>query len=351
MTQDPRSQPQFPQYASLPEDSAERIFTEKELSNFSTFSLLKLARLKGAKGLSISDPRPVLTRKVLAAQVPKPWGKYRATRQAARQSKVQQSNIQQSNIQQGSTQQASTDTAKDHEVKPDIKQSLLSRMPTTERHTSLKHTCPTCGGRGFVLAEDTPPVASTNVVVNGSNGNISRTGNASTNTSTSDNGSTNISNGNGNSNSNPGRQKLHGSTNGIPARVSITPPIGIRRGRRPNRRGPSLPQIRVLCVLAKAEGPLTKAKISSLIGNKTNVLAARAVGYSDPVKRAAFENSKDGGFRPSLLTLGYVAEISLDIDGVEEIAYELTDSGKAIYKKLKDEGRIDDLPALRDRTG
>ena len=44
--------------------------------------------------------------------------------------------------------------------------------------------------------------------------------------------------------------------------------------------------------------------------------------------RLAFENSKDGGFRPSLLTLGYVEEEALDVDGLIETVVKLTKKGR-----------------------
>lgn len=98
--------------------------------------------------------------------------------------------------------------------------------------------------------------------------------------------------------------------------------------------GLSTPQIRVLLALSRAYGPLSRAKLSQRIGNKTQVVVGRALGYDDPLKRQRFENSKDGGFRPSLLTLGYVRKIVLDIDGEKENAYELTDTGKEAIEQL-----------------
>lgn len=118
------------------------------------------------------------------------------------------------------------------------------------------------------------------------------------------------------------------------------------RGKSEMYGGLSLPQVRVLQCLAKAKGPLTRVKITERIGNKTGVVTGRAIGYSDPEKRKAFEQSKDGGFRPSLLSLGYVKEYELKIpeDGINETVVELTKSGKAAFAKL---GRLK-LPPLRD---
>lgn len=108
--------------------------------------------------------------------------------------------------------------------------------------------------------------------------------------------------------------------------------------------GLRLPQIRVLNVLAKKGSALSRSKISQLCGNKTTVVVGRAVGYSDPVKRKAFESTKDGGFTKSLLSLGYVREIELDIDGAKETAIEITASGKKAF----DKAGVTKMPALRD---
>lgn len=110
------------------------------------------------------------------------------------------------------------------------------------------------------------------------------------------------------------------------------------------RAGLRLPQVRVMQVLAEAHGPLTRGKISRRCGNKTDVVVGRAIGYSDPAKRAAFEQTKDGGFTESLLTKGYVREIPLDIDGVVENTVTLTDEGRTALGGLG----ILDLPPLKD---
>lgn len=108
--------------------------------------------------------------------------------------------------------------------------------------------------------------------------------------------------------------------------------------------GLPLPQIRVLLALLEANGPLTRRSLSAKIGNKTPVVVGRAVGYSHPEKRAAFENSKDGGYTDSLLTRGYVVEEMLDIDGINEVVIILTEMGRGMAEGLKDM----DLPPLRD---
>lgn len=109
-------------------------------------------------------------------------------------------------------------------------------------------------------------------------------------------------------------------------------------------KGLSLPQLRVLDCLYRSKGPLSRGRMSERIGNKTVVVVGRAVGYSDPERRAAFENTKDGGFRPSLLTLGYVEEVQLDIDGLIETVVSLTKKGREAFKAL---GPVE-LPPLKD---
>lgn len=96
-----------------------------------------------------------------------------------------------------------------------------------------------------------------------------------------------------------------------------------------------IPQIRVLLALKGVVGGLTRTRLSEIIGNKTSVVVGRAIGYSDPEKRLAFENSKDGGFTPSLLTRGLVEEVTLDIDGVNEVVFRLTAEGKAMLPILE----------------
>ena len=113
--------------------------------------------------------------------------------------------------------------------------------------------------------------------------------------------------------------------------------------------GLRLPQVRVLQVLAAAKGPLTRSKVSSRCGNKTDVVVGRAVGYSDPTKRSAFEQTKDGGGEPgkpcpSLLTLGYVTEVEVDLDGVSETGLLITDKGRRALKAL---GELQ-LPPVHD---
>lgn len=114
--------------------------------------------------------------------------------------------------------------------------------------------------------------------------------------------------------------------------------------------GLALPQVRVLHCLASARkgAGLSRAELSRRIGNKTNVVVTRAVGYVDPDKRAAFEQTNDGGHRPSLLTLGYVEEYPIDIDGVAELVVRLTDAGRKAFEALRDAPGGLELPPLNN---
>lgn len=104
-----------------------------------------------------------------------------------------------------------------------------------------------------------------------------------------------------------------------------------------------VPQIRVLQALATLPPGLgmTRARLSEVTGNRTGVMVGRAVGYSNPAKRTAFEQTADGGGSPgkpcpSLLTLGYVKERPLDLDGLIETHVILTDAGRQALEALGD---------------
>lgn len=109
----------------------------------------------------------------------------------------------------------------------------------------------------------------------------------------------------------------------------------------------SLPQLRVLKRLQKSTGGLTRAKLAEEIGvNETYI--RWAVGLTDPAKRVAFEQTKDGGFRKSLFSLGYVTEEKLEVpeDGINEMLVSLTPLGKQVLADLGDL----DLPPVRSKS-
>lgn len=107
-----------------------------------------------------------------------------------------------------------------------------------------------------------------------------------------------------------------------------------------------VPQLRVLQVLLAAKGPLARVRISEKCGNKTHVVVGRAIGYTDPERRAVFEQTKDGGKRASLLTMGFVRERRINVEGVWELVVEITDEGRAYAMSVIDE--INSLPPLRN---
>lgn len=102
-----------------------------------------------------------------------------------------------------------------------------------------------------------------------------------------------------------------------------------------------VPQLRVLDCLSKSRGPLSRTKLADRCGAKTTQLVALAVGYDNADKRAKAE-SKQGAY-PSLLTLGYVKRLVLDIDGIKESAYMLTPLGRKVMELL---GELD-LPPVK----
>lgn len=102
----------------------------------------------------------------------------------------------------------------------------------------------------------------------------------------------------------------------------------------------STPQVRVLRCLAECPGWMSKPKLCQKLNN-SSTLVGKTIGYSDPVNRAAFEQTKDGGGKPgkpfpSLLTLGYVEETVIDVEGVKETCYQCSANGRAALAELKE---------------
>lgn len=97
-------------------------------------------------------------------------------------------------------------------------------------------------------------------------------------------------------------------------------------------------QVRILQVLA-ARGWLTSAKISTLARtHRSNQTRVWGIGYSDPEKRRVAEE-KSG--IPSLLTLGFVEESVLDVDGLQECCYSITRAGREWMKQNGVESKED----------
>lgn len=118
-------------------------------------------------------------------------------------------------------------------------------------------------------------------------------------------------------------------------------------------------QFRVLRGLVQTS-PCSKATLCNLIKRNPTYIAW-AVGQSDPEVRAKYEASpespwkgKDGKpikneqyFFPSLLTRGYVKEIELDIDGVRETVYDITEDGIKAFREAEISG---EFAKLTDET-
>ena len=90
------------------------------------------------------------------------------------------------------------------------------------------------------------------------------------------------------------------------------------------------PQLRILAALAKAKGPLSRAKIAE----KANVDVAACVEYvgsTDAKRRVA----NDKSHFPSLVSLGLVKHVAVEHDGGhKETCHELTAKGKKAATKV-----------------
>jgi hypothetical protein len=138
----------------------------------------------------------------------------------------------------------------------------------------------------------------------------------------------------------------------------LSPPDTGRGIPRPVFRILSVAQLKVLALLATCRGPMSRTNIGDRLNKlgvgyvRAGIIVGEAVGYSDPVKRKKFEDSKAGGSgkKPSLLTLGFLSEKRYDIDGVSELGLKITPEGRAFLaqweERLKDRGLPPILPEL-----
>lgn len=102
-----------------------------------------------------------------------------------------------------------------------------------------------------------------------------------------------------------------------------------------------IPQARILAVLANGIPPpaLTRPKLavragfSPISGSVTRVL------------NGIREGSSSGAAHPGLIELGLIATEVIDVDGVEEQVYSITDAGRAALACWLD---FNDLPKMRD---
>ena len=95
------------------------------------------------------------------------------------------------------------------------------------------------------------------------------------------------------------------------------------------------PQIRVLKVLYESRGVLRKNQIAERIGAIAAIVTGWAIGYANPVKREAFKLTKDGQRTGvCLLDRGYVEKVSVNVDGLKENGYSITEKGIKAYEAL-----------------
>ena len=89
----------------------------------------------------------------------------------------------------------------------------------------------------------------------------------------------------------------------------------------------TLPQARILHALASKRGPINRAAIIEAVSSPGKQTAiGDSMGYADPERRVR----RDGEVgHPSLITEGFVREVELDLDGVTETLFEITDKGRA----------------------
>lgn len=96
-------------------------------------------------------------------------------------------------------------------------------------------------------------------------------------------------------------------------------------------------QMRILRALYQTRCPMRKSAICEMVAHEFPTAAkfqewmADPIGAADPANRPAAE--KRAGY-PSLLTLGLVSTKQLDIDGVAERTYEITQEGVAFMESL-----------------
>lgn len=105
-----------------------------------------------------------------------------------------------------------------------------------------------------------------------------------------------------------------------------------------------IPQVRVLEVLnAEAPAAMRRAVLSEHLGTSE---------ISGTLGRA-LHGVLPGGVNAvhlGLLELGYVSREDLDIDGLRETVYQITDAGKAVLESLPEEVRRKARGELRERT-
>lgn len=100
-----------------------------------------------------------------------------------------------------------------------------------------------------------------------------------------------------------------------------------------------LPQLRVLAILADGSPLLTRSKIAEKAG------FSAVSGTVTRVLNGVKQGSSSGAARPGLMELGMLVKVELDIDGVTEVGYQITEAGREALRKYQ---RIhNQLPPLR----
>lgn len=97
-------------------------------------------------------------------------------------------------------------------------------------------------------------------------------------------------------------------------------------------------QERVLAVLARSRGPLSRTAIGQVLNRfkvgyvRGGIVVGEAVGPSDAAARAKLEQKTR---KPTLLGLGYVTEREYDIEGLTELGLKITPLGREALTRIE----------------
>lgn len=100
------------------------------------------------------------------------------------------------------------------------------------------------------------------------------------------------------------------------------------------KRNLSVPQVRILLELEEIDplGGISRQRISDRIGYVSSVPVYQEVGWVDLSKRAVWEAKVQ---RKCLLSLAYVRELTIDIEGKTERIIQITDEGREVLANIK----------------
>lgn len=104
-----------------------------------------------------------------------------------------------------------------------------------------------------------------------------------------------------------------------------------------------LPQVRALMVLSEdgCRPLLTRAKLAERIG------LSPISGTLSSVLNGVREGSSSGPARPGILSLGLAERFDIEVEGLLETVYQVTDKGERVLQQILDERG--QLPELRDK--